>query len=84
MTSRTNQLLNFLVICIEPPSSNPTTKMAIISVKAGRCSRRADTNWVDPQPAKGKIEIEQNDGLLTFRTFSCTAIVVVTDLGIAY
>lgn len=43
--------------------------MAIVSVKAGRCKRRGETNWVDPQPAKGRIEIEENDGLLTFCAF---------------
>ena len=42
--------------------------MAIISVKAGRSKRRGETNWVDPQPAKGRIEIEESDGLLTFCT----------------
>ncbi|KAG7575393.1 hypothetical protein FFLO_00383 [Filobasidium floriforme] len=40
--------------------------MAIISIKAGRCKRRGETNWVDPQPAKGRIEIQEADGLLTF------------------
>lgn len=40
--------------------------MPIISIKAGRCVRRGDTKWVDPLPAKGRIEIDVNDELLTF------------------
>ena len=39
----------------------------ILTVKAGRAQRRSeDSNWVDPMPAKGKIELEWNDDLLTF------------------
>jgi len=51
--------------------------MPIISIKAGRCKRRGETNWVDPQPAKGRIEIEENDGLLTFCKYGQTYVAIL-------
>jgi hypothetical protein len=66
--------------------------MAILSIKAGRCKRRGETNWVDPQPAKGRIEIQEADGLLTFceygshrfaRSRPTSAGGIVTDLSYA-
>jgi hypothetical protein len=51
--------------------------MPIVSIKAGRCKRRGETNWVDPQPAKGRIEIEENDGLLTFCEYGQTYVVIL-------
>jgi hypothetical protein len=53
------------------PTINHHLIMApILTVKAGRAQRRSeDSNWVDPMPAKGKIELEWNDDLLSFGEF---------------
>ena len=39
-----------------------------IAFKAGRAFRRAGTNWVDPQPEKGAIILQNaaDEGLLQF------------------
>lgn len=40
----------------------------LVAFKAGRLQRRGDTNWVDPQPTKGKLQLlVADDGLLHFQ-----------------
>lgn len=40
----------------------------IVTFKAGRLQRRGDTNWVDAQPTKGKLQLlVAEDGLLHFQ-----------------
>jgi len=45
------------------------TTMPLIQFRAGRRERRQNTKWVDPQPGKGLISLEQSneDGLMHFQ-----------------
>jgi len=45
----------------------PALSMPLVQFRAGRCERRAGTNWVDPSPAKGLVSLEVEDGLLHFQ-----------------
>ena len=48
-----------------------------VAVRAGRCLRRDQTSWVDPQPEKGLILISPTDeGLINWRWASRTSNVV--------
>lgn len=54
------------------PPRTITHNMAtrLLSVPAGRSFRRQGTNWVDPQPEKGLIELSFEDDLLHLCTSS--------------
>jgi len=43
------------------------TTEPLLAFKAGRCTRREGTNFVDALPAKGTISLRSEDGLLHFR-----------------
>lgn len=39
----------------------------LLAFKAGRCTRREGTNFVDPLSEKGAITLHNEDGLLHFK-----------------
>ncbi|KIJ53435.1 hypothetical protein M422DRAFT_25317, partial [Sphaerobolus stellatus SS14] len=53
----------------------------IIAFKAGRLQRRENTNWVDPLPTKGQLQLlVADDGLLHFQWLNRSNSVVEEDL----
>ncbi|GAA99234.1 uncharacterized protein L969DRAFT_23110 [Mixia osmundae IAM 14324] len=51
-----------------------------ISLRAGRCQRRAETRWVDPLPERGLLYIEQEDDLTHLRWRDLATNAIVDDL----
>merc|ERR1711939_160775 len=58
------------------------TTMPLIQFRAGRCERRQNTKWVDPQPGKGLISLEQSneDGLMHFQYKDLESNTLIDDL----
>jgi len=53
----------------------------IVSFKAGRLQRRGNTNWVDPSPGKGTLQLlVDDDGLLHFQWLNRASNTVEDDL----
>ncbi|KAF9178711.1 adhesion regulating molecule 1 [Haplosporangium sp. Z 767] len=55
-------------------------RQSLLQFKAGRCEREGNTDTVNPDPTKGLVYMEEEDGLMHFYWKNRTTDTVVEDL----